>query len=45
MQTMNSSLFDLYERRMVTMEEALLRSSDKDDFRRLHQGRLVGARK
>ena len=35
MQTMNQSLADLYLRRLITMEEALRRSQDHDEFRNL----------
>jgi twitching motility protein PilT len=35
MQTMNQSLAGLYQRRLVTMEDALSRSSDHDELRNL----------
>ena len=35
MQTMNQSLANLYLRRMITMDDALSRSSDHDELRRL----------
>ena len=35
MQTMNQSLADLYLRRQITMEDALLRSLDHDELRNL----------
>jgi twitching motility protein PilT len=33
MQTMNQSLYSLYARRMITLEDALHRSSDPEEFR------------
>jgi len=45
MKTMNASLLELYERRVITMEEALNRSTDKDDLMRLMNGGLVGSRR
>ena len=45
MKTMNSSLFQLYERRIILLDEAISRSTDKEDFMRLVNGGLVGARK
>jgi twitching motility protein PilT len=38
MQTMNQSLASLYQRRMITMEDALGRSSDVDELRQLIGG-------
>ncbi len=35
MQTMNQSLATLYQRRMITMDEAIGRSSDPDELRQL----------
>ena len=35
MKTMNQSLYDLYVNRVITLEQALGRSSDPDDLRRL----------
>lgn len=35
MQTMNQSLFSLYARRMITLEEAMGRSSDQDELRNM----------
>jgi twitching motility protein PilT len=35
MQTMNQSLAGLYLRRMITMEDALARSSDHEELRNL----------
>jgi twitching motility protein PilT len=44
MNTMNSSLFELYQRRAITMEEALARTSDKDDLIRIMNGGMVRSR-
>jgi twitching motility protein PilT len=38
MQTFDQSLFDLYSRSLITLEEALLRASNPDDFRLRVQG-------
>ena len=38
MQTFDQSLFDLYSRNLITMEEALMRASNPDDFRLRIQG-------
>src|ERR1700732_4512903 len=38
MQTFDQSLFDLYSRNLITLEEALMRASNPDDFRRRVQG-------
>jgi twitching motility protein PilT len=38
MQTFDQSLFDLYSRNLITLEEALLRASNPDDFRLRVQG-------
>jgi twitching motility protein PilT len=38
MQTFDQSLFDLYSRNLITIEEALLRASNPDDFRLRVQG-------
>jgi len=38
MQTFDQSLFDLFTRNLITMEEALLRASNPDDFRLRVQG-------
>jgi len=35
MRTMNQALFELHSTRVITMEEALARSSDPDDLMRL----------
>jgi len=39
MQTMNQSLFSLYARRMITLEEALGRSGDQDELRSMIEGK------
>jgi twitching motility protein PilT len=44
MQTMNQSLAALYQRRLISMEDAVGRSSDADELRRLiTEGAGVGA--
>jgi twitching motility protein PilT len=35
MQTMNQSLFDLYHRKLITLENAMSRSSEKDELRQM----------
>jgi twitching motility protein PilT len=35
MQTLNQSLFSLYARRLITLEEALGRSNDTDELRNM----------
>ena len=45
MKTMNASLYELYGRRAISMDEALNRSADKDDLMRLMNGGLVGSRR
>jgi len=35
MQTMDSSLRDLYRQRKITIQEALLRASDPEEFKRM----------
>jgi twitching motility protein PilT len=37
MQTMNQSLASLYQRRLITMDDALGRSSDNEELRNLIQ--------
>jgi twitching motility protein PilT len=39
MQTLNQSLFSLYTRRMITLEEAMGRSNDVDELRNMIEGR------
>jgi twitching motility protein PilT len=46
MRTMNSSLCALYERRLISIEEAFSRSTDRDDLKRLlPHGPMAGARR
>jgi len=46
MKTMNASLHELYSRRIITLDEATARSTDKDDLMRLiNGGGLVGSRR
>jgi twitching motility protein PilT len=40
MQTMNQSLHSLYTRRLITLEEAIMRSSDQDELKNMIEGRL-----
>lgn len=42
MQTMNQSLFSLYARRLITLEEAMGRSSDQDELRTMIEGKTAG---
>jgi twitching motility protein PilT len=35
MQTMNQSLYSLYQRRIITLEEAMGRSSDPDELKQM----------
>ncbi len=44
MKTMNSSLFDLYRKGLVSFEDALSASSDPEDLRRLFQSQSQGQR-
>ena len=39
MQTMNQSLFSLYQRRLITLEECMGRSSEPDELRMMIEGR------
>ena len=39
MQTMNQSLFSLYQRRMITLEECLGRSTEPDELRMMIEGK------
>ncbi|MBK7580994.1 MAG: type IV pilus twitching motility protein PilT [Myxococcales bacterium] len=39
MQTMNQSLFSLYQRRMITLDECMGRSSEPDELRMMIEGR------
>ncbi|NRA95143.1 MAG: type IV pilus twitching motility protein PilT [Planctomycetes bacterium] len=45
MKTMNMSLHELHNRRVISLEEAMNRSTDKDDLMRLMNGGLVGSRR
>ena len=46
MKTMNASLHELYSRRIISLDEATARSTDKDDLMRLiNGGGLVGSRR
>jgi twitching motility protein PilT len=45
MQTMNQSLFSLYARRMITLEEAMGRSSDQDELRNMIESKGTGPQK
>jgi twitching motility protein PilT len=40
MQTMNQSLYALYARRLITLEEAMGRSSDQDELRHMIEGKV-----
>jgi twitching motility protein PilT len=42
MQTLNQSLYSLYARRSITLEEAMGRSSDPDELRTMIEGRAAG---
>jgi twitching motility protein PilT len=42
MQTLNQSLFSLYTRRMITLEEAMGRSNDVEELRNMIDGRGAG---
>ena len=42
MQTMNQSLYSLYARRLISLEEALGRSSEPDELRTMIEGRVAG---
>jgi twitching motility protein PilT len=42
MQTLNQSLYSLYARRMITLEEAMGRSSDIEELRMMIEGRVSG---
>jgi twitching motility protein PilT len=39
MQTLNQSLYSLYSRRLISLEEAMGRSSDQDELRGMIEGR------
>ncbi len=42
MQTMNQSLYSLYSRRLITLDEALGHSSDQDELRNMIEPRNPG---
>jgi twitching motility protein PilT len=42
MQTLNQSLFSLYARRLIALEEAYGRSSDPDELRMMIEGKISG---
>jgi twitching motility protein PilT len=39
MQTMNQSLYTLYARKFITLEEAMGRSTDQDELRAMIEGK------
>jgi len=42
MQTLNQSLYSLYARRMISLEEAMGRSSEPEELRTMIEGRVAG---
>jgi len=42
MQTMNQSLYSLYSRKLITLDEAMGRSSDQDELRNMLEGKGSG---
>src|SRR5689334_3726876 len=42
MQTMNQSLYSLYSRKLISLEEAMGRSSEPDELRMMIEGRVAG---
>ena len=42
MQTLNQSLYSLYARRLITLEEALGRANDTDELQAMIEGRTAG---
>jgi twitching motility protein PilT len=42
MQTLNQSLYSLYARRLIALEEAMGRSSDPEELRTMIEGRVAG---
>jgi twitching motility protein PilT len=42
MQTLNQSLYSLYARRLITLEEAMGRSNDNEELRMMIEGRVSG---
>ena len=45
MQTLNQSLYSLYARRMITLEEAMGRSNDVEELRMMIEGRVSRRRR
>jgi twitching motility protein PilT len=41
MQTMNQALFSLYQRRLITLEQAMAHTSDADELRAMLEGRGI----
>jgi twitching motility protein PilT len=41
MQTMNQSLYSLYSRRLISLDEAMGHSSDQDELRNMIEGRTA----
>jgi twitching motility protein PilT len=41
MQTMNQALYTVYQRRLITLEQALAHSGDADEFRSMIDGRAI----
>ena len=42
MQTLNQSLYSLYAKRLITLEEAMGRSTDSEELRSMIEGRVAG---
>ena len=43
MQTMNQSLYSLFARRLISLEEAMLRSADTEELRMMIEGKAAAA--
>ena len=43
MQTLNQSLFSLYQRRLISQEEAMGRSTETEELRMMMEGRTAAA--
>ena len=43
MQTMNQALYSLYQRRLITLEQAIAHAGDIDEFRAMLEGRGINA--
>ena len=41
MQTLNQSLFSLYQRKLISQEEAMGRSTEPEEFRMMLEGRTA----